>query len=285
MLLGARAYNVPESTILPYAFLVETIHNATLIIDDIEDSSTTRKGGPCSYLKYGVDSSINTGNYLYYAPLNNLIKSDCYLSQPSDKREAILAVYIEEMHDIHLGLGLDIEWHKNQANFPNENQYLQMIDGKTSVLFRMGMRILAILGDLDKEETVKLVNVINKMGQSFQIVDDLLNLTSSEFAKGKGGLGEDITEGKLSLMMIDFLNQRGPNQDEMLQILSKGTTDPVEIKRAIQLVQDSGSIDYAKKRAKQFKNQGLEALKNLSIDQEDKDKIKSIFDFMISRKI
>ena len=113
------------------------------------------------------------------------------------------------MRNIHLGLGWDIYWHKNYKSLPNETHYRQMIESKTAVLFRIGIRFFCEIFDLPEQDKKQLVDFVNSIGNSFQIVDDLLNLSSEEYSLGKGGLGEDITEGKLTLMAIHHLSQLG----------------------------------------------------------------------------
>lgn len=206
LLLLADNLSKSKEIIMPFGFFVETVHNATLIIDDIEDGSLTRRGEPCVHLKYGVDTAINAGNYLYFAPFYELLNNPYFKDLSDSLRLKLIGIYVEEMRNIHLGLGWDIYWHKNYNSIPNENHYRQMIESKTAVLFRIGIRFFSEIFELPEAEKKSLINFVNSIGNAFQIVDDLLNISSEEYAKGKGGKGEDITEGKLTLMAIHHLH-------------------------------------------------------------------------------
>lgn len=119
-LYGQNIRDFKESETL-YKLLgsAELIHNATLMCDDIEDGSLLRRGEPCTYLKYGVDVGLNTGNALYFFPLN-LMRT--IFTDPV-KYAAIMQIFIEEMSVVHFGQNWDICWHRGM-HLPTETQYL-----------------------------------------------------------------------------------------------------------------------------------------------------------------
>lgn len=86
------------------------VHNGTLIVDDIEDSSETRRDKKCVHLIYGVDISVNAGNFIYFAPMMRLYKSGKYSAEQLRK---MALIYLEEMTSLHVGQGWDIAWHNH----------------------------------------------------------------------------------------------------------------------------------------------------------------------------
>lgn len=126
-----------------------------------------------------------------------------------------MKIYNEEITNLILGIGMDIDWHgEDHTSFPTKEQYYNMITGKTAVLPRMIIRMLQAVAhedifnknNLGNEEF--FIKYIENAGKAFQIKDDLINIVSHKFAKGKGSIGEDITEGKMTLMTIDCLNNQ-----------------------------------------------------------------------------
>lgn len=106
--------------------------------------------------------------------------------------------------------------------------------------------VCASLG-ANEQQTQVLIQFVENMGVAFQIQDDLLNLEGEEFKKTKGYNGEDIHEGKITLMVIHHI-QNAKNPNELVEILKKRTDDQVEIQRAIELLKSSDSLNYARKR-------------------------------------
>ena len=122
--------------------MCEVIHNGSLIVDDIEDSSDLRRNKPCVHKIYGVDIAINAGNFMCYVPMQYIFKSNVYTS--SQKLE-FAKIYFEEMVQIHFGQGWDILWHNNnkiEGDYPTVEQYLQMTAHKTGVLPRLVARLV-----------------------------------------------------------------------------------------------------------------------------------------------
>jgi geranylgeranyl diphosphate synthase type I len=93
-----------------FAIIPEVIHNGTLMVDDIEDSSEFRRGKPCTYKIYGLDIAINAGNAMYYLPLLPLIKNKEKISK--EKLCKIYEIYVQEMINLSLGQAMDISWHR-----------------------------------------------------------------------------------------------------------------------------------------------------------------------------
>lgn len=223
-MLVAELLGHKRTEIFEIAALCEIIHNGTLLVDDIEDSSTVRRNKPCVHLLFGTDIAINAGNLMYYAPMLYLQKCGKFSSEIMAKLNQI---YFEEMVQLHIGQGWDILWHNTDrldGDFPTEDQYLQMTAHKTGVLARLSSRMVCATLNATQEQTEVLIKFVENMGVAFQIQDDLLNLEGEQFKKTKGYNGEDIHQGKITLMVIHYL-QNSKNPNELIEILKKRTED------------------------------------------------------------
>ena len=221
-LLICEALGKKADDYLDFAIIPEVIHNGTLIIDDIEDSSELRRGKPCTYKIYGVDIAVNAGNTMYYLPLLPLMEKRWQI--PSDKLRDIYEVYVQEMINLSLGQAMDIAWHRGIANADSlsEEDYLQMCAYKTGTLTRMAARLAAVLADADRELVEKLGRFAESIGVAFQMQDDVLDLTGKEFAEKKGGRGQDIKEGKRTLIVIRTLKKANSNDKKRLILIKEG---------------------------------------------------------------
>lgn len=285
MILG-NVYKLDESQCLKASLVVETVHNATLIIDDIEDQSVKRRGEPCSHLKFGVDNSINAGVMGMFLPMERLMSDPQFACLPDGTKAKLMSMYLSEMKNIHLGLAWDIYWHNKRYDYntvPTESDYIKMVESKTSVLLRIGFKMIAILGNLNAEETEKLVKLANLIGASFQIKDDIISLTEEDYRGAGTGIGDDITEGKITLMVIH--NAKTTSSNEALEILHKRTTDQNEIRRAIGILERSGSLRYGEEKQMSLMKEAKSIVASLKAkNHEAKNEFIDVLDFLLDRR-
>lgn len=285
-LLVCEALGKNPEEFIEFAIIPEVIHNGTIIVDDVEDNSELRRGKPCSHRIYGVDVAVNAGNAMYFLPFLTLIKNKAKL--PPEKINKIYDIYIKEMINLSLGQAMDIAWHKNlaDADIITENQYLQMCAYKTGTLARMAAKIAAVLADADDDLTDKLGEFAEAIGVAFQIRDDILDLTSEEFAEKKGGKGQDITEGKRTLMVIHALSKATPSdRKRLLDILHMHTSDQKLRDEAIALMEKYGSIEYAKQFAQKIVKQSWNEIDKLLPSSNAKERLKAFVAYLVERKI
>ncbi len=265
-----------------YSAIFEMVHNGTLMIDDIEDSSDLRRGQPCTHKVYGVDVAINAGNAMYYLPYT-LIRDAKELSP--EKRMALADIYGQEMLNVHIGQGMDILWHRGQKYSISEDEYLQMCAYKTGTLARMAARAGALLGGGSIEQQKALGKFSETIGVAFQIQDDLLNLAGEEFAKGKG-VGEDIHEGKRTIMVLHTLNKANEkDKKRLLDILNSHPSDEKTIREAIAIIEKHGSMDYARKKAKELVEKSWKDVEKVLPESEAKNTLRAFAEFLINRKV
>jgi geranylgeranyl diphosphate synthase type I len=279
--LGKKSENFADFAIIP-----EIIHNGTLMVDDIEDASEFRRGKPCTYKIYGLDIAINAGNAMYYLPLLPLIERREAVS--SEKLAKVYEIYVQEMISISLGQAMDIAWHRGLADADSisERSYLQMCAYKTGTLARMAAKIAAVLADANDDLVEKLGRFAESIGVAFQMQDDILDITGEEFAEKKGGLGQDITEGKRSLIVIHTLKAaKAKDKKRLVNILNLHTSDRKLIEEAIGIIKRYDSVDYVKQFAKKMVKGSWNEAKKLLPDTKAKEKLNEFANFLIERKI
>jgi geranylgeranyl diphosphate synthase type I len=285
-LIVCEALGKDAEEFVDFAVIPEVIHNGTLMIDDIEDASEYRRGKPCTHRIYGLDIAINAGNAMYYLPLLSLLENRKKLNAQTAER--IFEVYTREMINLSLGQAIDIAWHKGlaEADEIEEKDYLQMCAYKTGTLARMSAKIASVLSGADDALVEKLGGYAESVGVVFQIQDDVLDLTSDEFAKKKGGRGQDITEGKRSLPVIHTLRIAGAEDRRRLtEILGLHTSNQKLRNEAIMIMQKYGSTEYAKKKAKTLVKKCWDQVESSLPDSKGKEKLKAFAEFLIERKI
>ncbi|MCW4053924.1 MAG: polyprenyl synthetase family protein [Candidatus Bathyarchaeota archaeon] len=285
-LLICEALGKNSEDCFDFAIIPEVVHNGTLIVDDLEDSSELRRGKPCTYKIYGVDIAVNAGNAMYYLPLLPLMEKKATL--PAETLRDIYEVYVQEMINLSLGQAMDITWHRGIANADalNEEAYLQMCAYKTGTLARMAAKISAVLAGANKELVEKLGHFAESIGVAFQMQDDVLDLTGKEFAEKKGGVGQDITEGKRTLMVIRTLkNANSADRNRLIQILNMHTSDQALRDEAIALMQKYRSIEHVKNTAARIVEESWKEVDRLLPQSEAKEKLKAFAEFLIKRTI
>lgn len=267
------------------AAVFELIHNGTLIVDDIEDLSKSRRGKLALHLIYGEDIAINAGNLLYFLPLKVLDKYGDKLNQ--DQTFNIYQVYIDEMLKLSFGQATDIAWHKGLVDgFKiTKDQYLQMCAFKTGGLSRMACKIAAIVC----ESQDKLIEAFGRFGETigiiFQIQDDILNITKSKLSEMKG-LGDDITEGKRSLPAILSLKSLPKNKGNRLEeILLMHTTDEKLIIEAIDLINEGKGIDRARAIMDKLFENAWKQLDGLLPESPTKENLFKLAKYLVEREI
>ncbi|QDS77398.1 farnesyltranstransferase [Venturia effusa] len=234
---------VPEQSLAIITKVVGMLHTASLLVDDVEDSSLLRRGVPVAHSIFGVAQTINSANYVYFLALQQL----SLLNNP-----ATIHIYTEELLNLHRGQGMDLFW-RDTLTCPTEEDYLEMVGNKTGGLFRLAIKLMqaesplvgkrgagAIYGSGGDIDCVPLVSTV---GLLFQILDDIQNLSSPIYAARKG-LCEDLTEGKFSFPVIHAI-RADPHNLTLLNILKQKTQDEDVKKYAVSYMEKMGSFDYA----------------------------------------
>jgi geranylgeranyl pyrophosphate synthase len=155
---------------------------------------------------------------------------------------------------------------------------------KTGTLARMAARIASVLADADKDLNEKIGRFVESIGVAFQIQDDVLDLVGKEFAKKKGGLGQDITEGKRTLIVIRTLKLADHvDKRRLLEILHMHTQIPKLREEAINIIKKYDSINYAKEVARKLVIESWEEVDKLLKPSEARDKLREFAYYLIER--
>jgi geranylgeranyl diphosphate synthase type I len=270
LLMAAQTVDpdIAIDTIIPAAVSVELIHNFTLIHDDIMDADETRRSIETVHTKWGMSQGVLAGDALYAKAFEVL----SYTRKEPDKVTKCLRLLAKACLRICEGQWLDIAFEHNRN--VSEADYLDMVQKKTAVLYAASLAMGGILGGGTDDEVHALWEFGIAIGISFQIRDDVLDLITPYEVLGKDR-ASDLTEGKMTLIMIHGLKHR------ITLDPSKLTTEN-EIDKAIEALQNAGSIDYAMEKARELLKVGKLRL-SIIADSEAKDNLLALADHMISR--
>jgi geranylgeranyl pyrophosphate synthase len=285
-LLICEALGKKSAGFIDFAIIPEVVHNGTLMVDDLEDSSEWRRGKPCTYRMFGLDIAVNAGNAMYYLPLLPLLENKSKVSVR--KLSQAYGVYAQEMINLSLGQAMDIAWHRSLANADeiSEKDYLQMCAYKTGTLARMAAKIAAVLCDANEQTVEKLGRFAESLGVAFQMKDDILDTTSAQFAEKKGGRGQDITEGKRSLPVIHTLKvSNATDRKRLIEILNMHTSEQRLRDEAIAIMEKHDSIEYTKRFARRVVKTSWKGVEQLLPSSDAREKLKAFAEFLTERRI
>jgi geranylgeranyl pyrophosphate synthase len=268
-----------------FSVIPEVIHNGTLIHDDIEDGSVMRRGMEALHKKYGLDIALNLGDFMFYFPIIALLDSK---KIPMATKSRVLETYQRNMLKISIGQATDMAWHSGKVKIEDidEDKYLQMAYSKTGVLIGFAAELAGIFCEVSDEKVKALGTFGATLGVAFQIEDDILNITPSKLSQNKGGVGDDITEGKITLMLLHAVKEGDKKDKERLQeIIRMHTSNPALINEAINILNKYDSIAYAKKVEKELLQKAWEDIDKLLPPSQAKERIRKITEMFGNRNV
>ncbi|KAF2126527.1 hypothetical protein P153DRAFT_425095 [Dothidotthia symphoricarpi CBS 119687] len=222
---------VPGERLEVITRVVGMLHTASLLVDDVEDSSVLRRGIPVANSIFGVAQTINSANYVYFKALQDLL----LMNNPK-----LVEIFTEELLNLHRGQGMDLYW-RDSLTCPSEADYLEMVGNKTGGLFRLAIKLMQAESTVD----IDCSPLVSTIGLLFQILDDHLNLLPTSSYTSLKGLCEDLTEGKFSFPVIHAI-RADPTNQILINILKQKTTDE-EVKRyALRYMESKGSFEYSR---------------------------------------
>ncbi|KAL9070875.1 MAG: hypothetical protein Q9157_005668 [Trypethelium eluteriae] len=243
-----RAFNtwldVPTEKVKVIANVVKMLHTASLLIDDIEDSSVLRRGVPVAHSIFGIPQTFNSGNYVYFLALQEVQK----LRQPQATN-----VFVQELLNLHRGQGMDLYW-RDSLICPSEHEYLDMVSNKTGGLFRLAVKLM----EVESPHERNCEQLVDLMGRIFQIRDDYMNLFSTDYTHNKG-LCEDLTEGKFSFPIIHSIRSDPANR-QLMNILKQKSSEERIKRYAVSIMERTGSFDYTRVFVRTLKGQASELI-------------------------
>ena len=249
-LLAAKACGVTDlEAHRRLAAIIEMLHTATLVHDDVVDESGLRRGRPTANATWNNQTAVLVGDFLISRAFDLLVDLD-------DLK--LLKNFSTGTCEIAEGEVLQLQ-SQHQPD-TTEQTYLAIIHGKTSRLFEMATEGAAILAN-KPEFALALKKFAGHFGNAFQIIDDILDYTSDAETLGKN-IGDDLMEGKPTLPLIAALkNTQGDEHAVIRKSIATGGTDHLE--QVIQIVQQSGALDYCRQRATEETEAAIAALLEL----------------------
>ena len=233
------------------AVVIELIHTATLIHDDIVDESAMRRGTETPNQVWGNAASVLVGDFIYSRAFEIMV-------EPNSME--IMKVLSKATNAIAEGEVLQLLNIGNKEL--NEADYLKVIEKKTACLFQAATQIAAIISDSDSSIENQMKSFGLNLGNAFQIVDDVLDYQSNEELLGKR-IGDDLSEGKMTLPLIHSLsNSSKTTNNKLRDIISNNNVE--EIDTVLEIFQETGSIDYTINRAKEISEKAKQCLVNLN---------------------
>ena len=279
-LLACEAVGGDVKKIMPAAASVELLHTFTLVHDDIMDKDSQRRGKPTVHSLWGDDIGILVGDALYssaFSAISDLRKKGLDDSRVLDCIEAL----IEANESVHQGQLMDMIFESKER--VGEREYLDMIGKKTGALIEASVRIGCIAGGGSKKQINGFRTYGMNCGLGFQIRDDILDLVAKPKDFGKP-VGSDIRSGKKTIMVIHALKNSGQEKlSELESILGNQKATDEEVQKALDIMNDAGSIDYASAMLEELIKEARSCLDVIG-DSKAKDNLLSIADYILERK-
>lgn len=273
-----------SNDLIDFAIIPELIHNGTLIIDDVEDNSDKRRNKPTIHNIFGIDIAINAGNALYYIPLKIIEQNKGKLGPALSTRS--YEVYVQEMINLSAGQAMDIWWHHGNNESITIDQYLQMCAYKTGTLARLSAKLAVILSNGTQEQEEKIGKLAESIGIGFQIQDDILDITSKDRSKFGKSYGNDIHEGKRTLIVIHALNNATEtDKKRLVYILNKHTRDEHLINEALDILNRYDSIEFSKSTARKIIKDAWSDVEPFLKESDSKNMLAKFANYLIERNL
>jgi len=276
--LVGKAVGDTHAGLLDIGAAIETVHNFTLVHDDIMDDDELRRGRNAVHIEYGMPTAINAGDAMLAIAFERLVQAENLT--PTDVAPLVnrIAWMVRRVSE---GQQLDIEFEDRLE--VSEEDYLEMIEGKTAVMFWICAEIGARISGAD-EETVKLMADWGKaLGLCFQLMDDVIDVLSDSATLGKPA-GSDIAQGKRTLMVIHALRQPdSPTKQRLMAVLGKGdAVDAAGLADGLLALNELGSVAYAKEKAEAYHQEAHDCLDKLPASTALR-ALRELTDFQLAR--
>ena len=270
VLLAARAFDYEGDQHVRAAAIIEFIHTATLLHDDVVDSSARRRGQDSANTVFGNQASVLVGDFLYSRAFQMMVDVDSMrvMQILADATNTIAAGEVLQLMNVH-----DPD--------TSEDAYLQVIYRKTARLFEAGSQIAAVLARRSAADEAAMQAYGRHLGTAFQLVDDALDFNSSAEELGKN-LGDDLAEGKATLPLIHALQKCTSDERQMIRdaIANGGLEYLAEIQAVIE---STGALQYTAARAQKAADLAIAALAGLPAS-EHRDALVAIAEFAVLRR-
>ena len=270
VLLASRALGYTGGHQMNAAAIIEFIHTATLLHDDVVDSSDRRRGRDTANTVFGNQASVLVGDFLYSRAFQMMVEIGRMrvMQILADATNTIAAGEVMQLMNVH---DPDV----------TEAAYRKVIYRKTARLFEAGAQIAAVLADRDPADESAMICYGQNLGTAFQLVDDALDYDASPEELGKN-LGDDLAEGKPTLPLIYAMENGSDAERKMMRsAIEKGGLDRLDDIQAV--VESTGALEYTAARAQEAADVAINALAGIP-ESEYKQAMIAIADFAVRRR-
>lgn len=269
LLLSARACSEHQGSEVLLAAVIEFIHTATLLHDDVVDASEMRRGNATANSVWGSEASVLVGDFLYSRAFEMMVETN---------QMDVMRIMAETTNRIAEGEVLQLlNAHEPKTNEP---QYLETITRKTAKLFESAGQLGAIAAGADITIQDALANYGLHLGIAFQIVDDLLDFSQTTESMGKNQ-GDDLSEGKPTLPMIHAMQHATAVQRELIENAIRNG-DRTKFTDVAKIIESTGSLAYTSSRAREEAELAKNALSALPLS-EYRQALSDLADFSVAR--
>ena len=270
VLLAARAFGYDGEQHVRAAAIIEFIHTATLLHDDVVDSSSRRRGKESANTVFGNQASVLVGDFLYSRAFQMMVDIG---------RMRVMQILADATNTIAAGEVLQLM----NVHDPDttEDVYRQVIYRKTARLFEAGAQIAAVLAERSEADEAALAEYGRNLGMAFQLVDDALDFDASPDELGKN-LGDDLAEGKATLPLIYAMQHGNAAESELIRnaILEGGLDD---LERIQSIIESTGALQYTVARAQEAAEVAIGALSGIP-GSDYKQALVAIAEFSVRRR-
>ena len=271
LIISSQLCDYKEKSHIALGGVIEFIHTATLLHDDVIDNAEVRRGIPPARALWGNQASILIGDYLYTLAVCQAVKMDNF------EINYLLSTTCRRMSE-----GETLQLAHNGDFDLTEAIYLQIIEYKTASLLAASCRLGGIIGNVPEEKKEALARFGRNLGIAFQVADDTLDYVADRRRLGKS-LGKDLREGKITLPLLHLL-QNSPKKEKarLKKIVSGDKFLQKDLAYVISLMEERGSIRYALERAQEYANR---AKKDLSVfnDSLHRQSLYTVADYVVRR--
>jgi octaprenyl-diphosphate synthase len=270
VLLAARALGYTGNHHVHSAAIIEFIHTATLLHDDVVDSSARRRGRDTANTVFGNQASVLVGDFLYSRAFQMMVDigSMRIMRILADATNTIAAGEVLQLMNVH---DADV----------TEDAYLQVIYRKTACLFEAGAQIAAVLAERDPADEAAMITFGKNLGTAYQLIDDVLDYDASPLELGKN-LGDDLAEGKTTLPLI-YAMKKGSETERNL-IRSAIESDGIgQLDEVHAIIESTGALDYTISCAQSAADQAIDAISAVP-DSEYRHALTALAEFSVRRR-
>lgn len=269
VLLAGRALDYRQDDLRLLAAIIEFLHTSTLLHDDVVDMSGMRRGRSTANALWGNAPSVLVGDFLYARSFEMMVALG---SMP------VMRIISQATRVIAEGEVLQLT--KVRDANTTEETYMEVIRGKTAMLFEASTHSAAVLAQADPDTAEALRRFGDNLGIAFQLVDDLLDYRGDAETLGKN-VGDDLAEGKPTLPLIYTMREGTPEQAALVrQAIQKGGIEDLE--RIREAVGASGALDYTACLAREYADRAIECLRQLP-DSEHRQAMEELTRFSVAR--